>query len=140
MSGFDTTESSNDFHIQFKKGDFKYIDRNGLKVFAERDEYASNYFFKRFGWNFIIPIVDYEKFVAYYIVKYVNKDTARIFYQRYFRSLNLKMSETHSKGELDEDYKIDLVPDIDNGSFMVYTFNDKKVLQDFLKMQNKEVV
>lgn len=135
IKGLDESLSSNDYHLIYKKGQFKRInDLTGKKEFAEYDEYGSDYFYKRFGWNFILPISKYEKFIAFYLVKYVNKDTSRIFYQRYFCSKGLKRSLTISKGFMNPDYNVSLVPTISNSSYEVYEFKDQKTLDDFQKM------
>ena len=55
----------------------------------QRWVYYSKYFFERFGRNTVIKIKDYNKFVAYYISKYVRKDDLRIFKRRYFVSNGL---------------------------------------------------
>ena len=69
--------------------DLKFVGRDKKRGYVL---WRSEYLFKRFGANTVIKIYDYNKFVAYYISKYVTKQDFRIFNRRYFLSKGLNKS------------------------------------------------
>ena len=97
-----------------------------------------NYFYEKFGSVYALKIHDYSVFIAWYISKYMTKENLKIFFKRYFQSQGVKRSlilNTKSRN-WDNKYKLDLVPQVDNGMFAIYEFDDLEILQDLIKMQN----
>ena len=99
--------------------------------FIEKDKktrqnvYRSLYFFEKFGRNQLLKIYDYNKFVAYYISKYVTKDEDRVLKKRYYQSQGLKRSSVLFRGDTQSivdmpEWFNDLVSNYENGLVAIY--------------------
>ena len=110
--------------------DLKYV---GVTEFGHKD-FRSEYCFKRLGSVTAIRIFDYQKFIAYYITKYVTKESARIFRDSYFRSYGLDRSDRVVDGIFYKYNDFDLVPYYENGMFSIYSFDDVDTIQTLIKM------
>lgn len=119
MSGFDT------------KNDYKFI---GFDKKKGHPIFRTTYFYERFGANRGIRIMDYNRFVAYYVSKYITKQDDRIFYRRYFRSNNLDTSEVLMKGVLTNE-NMNQEPSYENALLKVYEF-ETLVNLEFIKGEN----
>jgi len=107
--------------------EYSHLDKKtGHKIFV------SNFFLKRFGAVQAIRIFDYNKFVSYYISKYVSKQEMDTFYRRYFRSNKLERSFEIRRGISTELANIPLIPMIDNQFITVYEFDNMDVLQNLV--------
>jgi len=72
---------------------FHHFDKKtGHKVFQ------SKYFFNKFGAVYGVRIFDYNKFVSFYVTKYITKGSYKIFPYHYFRSQGLNSSSIVKAG------------------------------------------
>ena len=77
--------------------------------------YRHEFFFKRFGANCFIPIVNSSERVAFYITKYISKSNVRVFSNSYFVSKGLNRSTTLISSNLKE-FKDFIINDVLQGS------------------------
>lgn len=117
MSGFDTLE------------DFKFTGFDKKKGYLV---FKSKYFYDRFGANFGVKIVEYNRFIAYYVSKYITKSADRVFYHRYFRSEGLEKSFVISKGKLYVDLVEHLTLSWETPFMKIYDFDDINLISEFL--------
>lgn len=117
-------EDSNAIHfhcLMSGLADLKFLkldSKTGYKVFR------SDYFFKKFGAVYAVRIFDYNKFVAYYVFKYITKSSDSIFYQRYFRSSGLAFSENISSGFCSSSLPSFFVPSVSHSLYQIYEFDN----------------
>lgn len=84
--------------------------------------YRHDFFFKRFGANRLIPIINSSERVAFYITKYISKSNVRVFNTSYFVSKGLNRSTTLISSNLKE-FKDFIIDDVLQGSRPSY-YND----------------
>jgi len=118
MKGFDTVK------------DFKFT---GFDKKTGRAVFKSAYFKERFGANRGIRIFEYNKFVAYYVSKYITKQDDRIFFHRYFRSRDLEKSFVIQSGLATNYIEKDLIPTFENGLLKLYEFDDLQFIEKYIK-------
>jgi hypothetical protein len=111
--------------------DLKFV---GIDPKTGHKLFRSQYLFERFGANTCIRIFDYNKFVAYYITKYVTKDDERIFVKRYFVSHGLQKSLKLYEGKFIEHLIASYQKDFQNSMVEVYTLS----LDEVMNIVNKD--
>jgi len=115
------------------------------------DVYKSPYFLERFGAVYAVKITDYNKFITYYIAKYVTKNNLQIFEdgkQRYFRSKGLDRSLILHKGDIGKMYLEDLnnvrslidtlIPDYTSGYLQIFNLDELETVQKFIDLTSQK--
>lgn len=125
------------FHCLMKgldtQTDFRFVEFDKKK---HHPVFKSDYFLKRFGANRGIRIHEYNKFVAYYVSKYITKQDDRIFFHRYFRSKGLEKSFVLQSGLTTNYMEKDLIPTFENGLLKIYEFDDLQFIEKYIKGEN----
>ena len=119
MKGLNTTE------------DFTYVGKDSK---THRSRFRSKYFLERFGANYGVRIFDYNKFVAFYVSKYITKQDDRIFFRRFFRSNGLQKSFVIKRGLTTDYFEGVLVPSYESPLLKLYEFDDLDLLTKVISL------
>lgn len=143
-------------HFHCLMTDLPDLEFNHYDTKTKHRVYKSNYFYEKFGAVFAVKIQEYNRFITYYVSKYVTKQNMKIFESgksRYFRSKKLDRSLVLVNGKLTDIYSKflreviipklkEMTPDFENGMYTIVHTDDNEFIENLITSyydsQNKE--